>query len=83
MCKRFAYIGGMPDATISESAYDTVGETAEKVVLSFRVTEQMNQKITDAAAKAHLPKSSLLRLSIDRGIDRLLEQLEVKPEGAE
>jgi hypothetical protein len=67
----------MPKTTVGVSAYESVSENTNQTVVSFRISPELGHKIADAALKAQMPKSSLLRLSIDRGIDRLLEQLEV------
>jgi hypothetical protein len=75
--KTIAYIRGMPKTTVGVSAYESVSENTNQTVVSFRISPELGHKIADAALKAQMPKSSLLRLSIDRGIDRLLEQLEV------
>lgn len=36
---------------------------------------KLDSKLRDAAAKTHLSKQSVMRMSLDRGIDILLSQL--------
>jgi len=48
---------------------------AAEVVVSLRIPKQLDAKVRGAAAKTHLKRSDVLRMAVDRGVDRLLEQL--------
>jgi len=61
----------MSDATDSETI-------SRDQVISLKIPSDLNDKADDAAKASGLKKADVLRLAIDRGIDRLLEQLEVK-----
>jgi len=63
----------------TQTPQDDVGETNTQTI-TFRVTEELADKVSAAAAATKINRSNLLRLAVDRGIDRLLEQLEAKPE---
>lgn len=52
-------------------------------IISIRIPADLNEKTESAARSTGLKKADVLRLSIDRGIDRLLEQLEVKAQTVE
>lgn len=56
-------------------------ETTDSQLLSLRISPELSEKIAAGASATKLSRSAMLRLAIDRGIDRLLEQLEVQPEG--
>lgn len=55
-------------------------ETSDTPLLSLRITEELHAKINRSADASKMPRSAMLRLAIDRGIDRLLEQLESTPD---
>jgi predicted transcriptional regulator len=57
---------------------DEAGD-ANTQTLTFRISEELAEKIAASAAAAKMNRSVLLRLAVDRGIDRLLEQLEIQP----
>ena len=46
-------------------------------MLSLRIPDELNWKITISAEAAKMPRAAMLRMAIDRGLDRLLEQLQV------
>jgi hypothetical protein len=54
-------------------------EIADTQSLTFRITDELAAKISGAVTSSKLNRSALLRLAVDRGIDRLLEQLEAAP----
>lgn len=47
--------------------------------ISLRIPETLDTKVDAAAKETGLKRSDVLRLSLDRGIDRLLEQLRGEP----
>jgi hypothetical protein len=53
-------------------------ESTDSPSLTFRITDELAGKISGAVTSTGLNRSALLRLAVDRGIDRLLEQLEVE-----
>jgi hypothetical protein len=61
---------------MSDPTYIQPSEPADTTTLGLRITEELNEKINMATAASKLSKSAMLRLAIDRGIDRLLDQLE-------
>lgn len=61
----------------------TQSETSCNDMLSLRIPDELSAKITRSAVTSKMPRSAMLRLAIDRGLDRLLEQLEAKQEGAQ
>lgn len=46
-----------------------------EVVVSLRIPKQLANKVRAAALKTHLKRADVLRMAVDRGVDRLLEQL--------
>lgn len=52
--------------------------TTDKV-LNLRITEELDTKASDVAAKVKLKKSDAMRLAMDRGLDVLLDQLSTAP----
>jgi len=48
--------------------------TAE-IVVSLRIPKSLDAKVRGAVKKTHLKRSDVLRMAVDRGVDRLLEQL--------
>ncbi len=59
----------------------TPDEAKEAVkTISLRVPETLDQKIDTTAGEVGLSRADVIRLSLDRGMDRLLEQL--KPASA-
>lgn len=52
--------------------------TTDKV-LNLRISEELDAKAADVAAKVKLKKSDAMRLAMDRGLDVLLEQLSAAP----
>lgn len=48
---------------------------SSEVVVSLRITKQLDSKVRGAAKKTHLKRADVLRMAVDRGVDRLLEQL--------
>ncbi len=62
----------------AQIAQEDVGDSSTQT-LTFRISEELAEKIASSAAAAKMNRSAMLRLAVDRGIDRLLEQLEVKP----
>lgn len=76
MRKAYAYVAGMSDDL------DTPTVNADQII-SIRVPIELNEKTESAARATGLKKADVIRLSLDRGIDRLLEQLEAKPQQEE
>lgn len=66
---------------MSDNTNTQPGETSETTPLSLRISDELNEKITRSAVASKMPRAAMLRLAIDRGLDRLLEQLEATPEG--
>ena len=63
----------------TQNTQDDVGEATTQTI-TFRVSEELADKVSAAAVATKINRSNLLRLAVDRGIDRLLEQLEAKPD---
>lgn len=55
-------------------------ETTESQPLTIRISNELADKIEACTAATKLKKSPLLRLAIDRGLDKVLEQLECSVE---
>ena len=49
--------------------------------LALRISDELNEKISSSVTASKMPRAAMLRLAIDRGLDRLLDQLGVKLEG--
>lgn len=61
----------------STTSADTTVETSNtESVVSLRIPFSLNEKIALAAQSVGLRKADVMRLALDRGIDRLAEQLE-------
>lgn len=45
------------------------------VVRSMRISEELDSKVNETARAVGLRKSDVMRLALDRGLDRLIEQL--------
>ena len=72
----YAYIRSMTDDERANCA-DTTGESSNtESVVSLRIPFALNEKIAMAAQAVGLRKADVMRLALDRGIDRLAEQLE-------
>jgi predicted DNA-binding protein len=50
-------------------------------ILAIRISDELNEKITASVVASKMPRAAMLRLAIERGLDRLLEQLGVKVDG--
>jgi hypothetical protein len=79
--KRIAYacMCHMADDATSSSAHNTPESCSDEVVVTLRIPPELNEKAKDAAGATGLKRADVMRLALDRGIDRLLEQLEAKP----
>lgn len=64
----------MPDETIGETA-TTVSESTD-FNLSIRIPMELINLADDAGRRLNLKRADVIRLSLGRGIDRLLSQLE-------
>ena len=61
----------------SANCADTPTESSNtESVVSLRIPFALNEKIALAAQAVGLRKADVMRLALDRGIDRLAEQLE-------
>ena len=58
-------------------------DSADSQLLSLRISSDLAEKINAGASATKLGRSAMLRLAIERGIDRLIEQLEVKQPASE
>ena len=72
----------MANEAVSETTNDTVSESAD-FNLSIRVPMDLINLADDAGKKLGLKRADVIRLSLGRGIERLLSQLEVNKEGGE
>lgn len=72
----------MTDDATRTSAYTAQEETPADVVVTLRIRPELNDKAAAAAEAVGLKRADVMRLALDRGIDRLLEQLEAKIEPA-
>jgi hypothetical protein len=71
----------MSNEALGKNTEEVSDPPTQEVVLSFRVTEVLNQKTQSAANAVGLKKNDVLRLAIDRGIDVLVRQLETERGG--
>jgi hypothetical protein len=80
-CKRkpHAYVAPMSDENVGESANTTVSESTD-FNLSIRVPIELINLADQAGKSLGLKRADVIRLSLGRGIDRLLEQLDTKIE---
>ena len=60
----------------SETAYDKSAETRKDVVVTLRMSPELNEKTVMASKAVGLKRADIMRLALDRGVERLLEQLE-------
>ena len=72
----------MADDATRTSAYTTQEETPADIVVTLRIRPEMNERVAAAAEASGLKRSDIMRLALDRGISRLMEQLEVNIEPA-
>ena len=56
------------------STTETPKDGATKAI-TLRIPETLDQKVETTAAEVGLSRADVIRLSLDRGMDRLLEQL--------
>jgi predicted DNA-binding protein len=54
----------------------------ERVTVPFSMPTELDERVEEAARRLGLNKQSTMRLSLERGIDVLIAQLERVPEGA-
>jgi predicted DNA-binding protein len=59
-------------ATITDT---DVGDSTDTVLLGTRIPAELNDKLTEAAARMGLTKAALARMAINHGIDWILERL--------
>ncbi len=71
----------MTDNAPRKSAESDASETPTDIIVTLRIRPELNEKTAIAAQAVGLRKSDVMRLALDRGIDRLLEQLDAKQEG--
>lgn len=64
---------------MSEITDNETRENADSRLLTIRISTELAERIGNASEATKLGRSAMLRLAIERGIDRLLEQLEVNP----
>ncbi len=69
----------MSDENVGESANTTVSESTD-FNLSIRVPIELINLADQAGKSLGLKRADVIRLSLGRGIDRLLEQLDTKIE---
>lgn len=62
---------------MSDNTDDGISQNTYTDTLYLRISPELSDKIQTGAAATKLGRSAMLRLAIERGIDRLLEQLEV------
>jgi predicted DNA-binding protein len=60
----------------SETAYDRSAENRKDVVVTLRISPELNEKTAMASKAVGLKRADIMRLALDRGVERLLEQLE-------
>lgn len=65
---------------MSDNTYNEPRENTDSPLLTLRITPELSDRIASATTATKLGRSAMLRLAIDRGLDRLLEQLEVTTE---
>ena len=68
----------MSDENLGESANTTASESTD-FNLSIRVPIELINLADQAGKSLGLKRADVIRLSLGRGIDRLLEQLDAKP----
>jgi predicted DNA-binding protein len=68
----------MTDDASATSAYTTKEETPADVVITLRIRQEMDERLAAAAEASGLKRADIMRLALDRGLIRLMEQLEVK-----
>ena len=69
----YEYIAGMSDDVVATA---TLGSD-QKATLFVKITEDLDGEINEAARKAGVSKSGLVRMALPLGIARLLEQIQV------
>ena len=79
----YAYIRAMADTQPRKNTYTDTAEAPTDIIVTLRIRPELNEKTAIAAQAVGLKKSDIMRLALDRGIDRLLEQLEAKQEAAQ
>lgn len=47
-------------------------------VISLRIPGDLDDKVNEAAKTTRIRKADVLRMAVDRGVDRLLEQLKTE-----
>ena len=70
----------MANETVGETTNDPVSESTD-FNLSIRIPIELLAMADDAGRRLNLKRADVIRLSLGRGIDRLLSQLEAKTEG--
>lgn len=71
----------MAQENVGKSANTDVGESSSDFTLSIRIPQDLITMADDAGKRLGLKRADVIRLSLGRGIDKLLEQLNAK-EGA-
>ena len=69
----YEYSAGMSDDVVATA---TLGSD-QKATLFVKITEDLDGEINEAARKAGVSKSGLVRMALPLGIARLLEQIQV------
>jgi hypothetical protein len=73
----------MTDNAPRKNTYTDTAEAPTDVIVTLRIRPELNEKTAIAAQAVGLRKSDIMRLALDRGIDRLLEQLHANQEAAQ
>ncbi len=73
----------MSNDTEGDQANNDVGESLSDFTLSIRIPQDLIAMADDASKRLGLKRADVIRLSLSRGIERLLEQLEAKQEVAQ
>jgi hypothetical protein len=68
----------MPADEPSTNAYAISADSLTDVVVTLRITKELADKTMEASKAIGLRRSDVMRLSLDRGLERLLEQLDTK-----
>lgn len=70
----------MPNETVGKITNTPVSESTD-FTLSIRIPMDLINLADEAGKLLNLKRADVIRLSLGRGIERLLSQLEAKPEG--
>lgn len=65
----------MPDDETATTTDADVGDSTDTFLLGTRIPAELNDKLTEAAARMGLTKSALARMAINHGIDWINDRL--------